>query len=380
MVYERYSIKEDKATSGDTDRDTFSLPKSRAISDMLLIIRAKNAATHNSANDCKSETVLSSIEEIQVKTGDRVFKAYDADIAMAFATYRNGRESYCNLNQTTGATYPTGWQEIAIPLNFSRFGHDPLCSFPAPLYVNPEISIKYDFETTDANGDAAFLTGGAYHRYDLYCDFMPYLHESSLRNQRVLTQNKVQNYTTKSAGYDLINLTMAQNKLTRNILVRSYKTGVAEGTTLEELAVVVNGQEIVQDDWIRWQNRNAEDCGLDYLRIVDTFAEGDNDIYYSGIPDVKANFQAYTTTAEDVYLGHTGDQITMNGVAADDRGFLFMKSDVIPATAIIDFDRGLQMNDLLNINVNKLQLRVLNAGADGAAQIYETLVEPALLG
>lgn len=379
MVFERLNVKDDKASSGDSDKDTFSLPKSRAISDLLLVIRAKNAATHNASNACAAETVLSSVEEIEVKTGDRIFKSYSADIAMAFATYRNGRESYCNLNQTTGATYPTGWQEIAIPISFSRFESDPVCAFPAPLYVNPEISIKYDFETTDATGDAAFLTGAANHRYDLYADMMPHMHEASLRNLKVLEQTKIQNYTSKSAGYDLVNLTQSKHKMLRNVLVRSYLTAVDEGDTIGELAVVVDGEEVAQDTWRRWQNRNAEDCNLDYRRTVDTFAEGTSDTYYSTIPDVKATFQAYTTTAEDVHITTVGDQVTMNSAAFDDRGFLHLQSDVIPATAVIDFDRSSQMNDLLNINVNKLQLRILNSGAGAAVEFYETLVAPAVL-
>lgn len=380
MVFERLNVKDDKSTSGDTDKDTFSLPKSRAISDLLLVVRARNDDNHNASNACAAETVLSSIEEIEVKTGDRIFKSYSADIAMAFATYRNGRESYCNLMQRDGnATYPDGWQECAIPISFSRFESDPVCAFPAPLYVNPEISIKYDFELTDATGDTAFKTGASNHRYDLYADMMPHMHEASLRNLKVLEQTKIQNYTSKSAGYDLVNLTQSKHKMLRNVLVRSYLTAVDEGDTIGELAVVVDGQEVAQDTWRRWQNRNAEDCGLDYRRTVETFAEGDHDTYYSTIPDVKATFQAYTTGAEDVYCVTTGDQVKMNGVAADDRGYLHLQSDVIPAVAVIDFDRSSQMNDLLNINVNKLQLRILNSGAGAAVEFYETLVAPAVL-
>lgn len=374
MVFEKFTIKSDKATSGDSDKDTFSLPKSRAISDMLLVIRAKNGATHNSANGCKSETILSSIEEIEVKTGDRIFKSYNADIALAYATYKTGREPHCNLQQTTDL-----WQSVAIPINFTRFENDPVCSLPAPLYTDAQLSIKYDFNTTDANGDVAFLTGGAYHRYDLYADFAPFMHDASLRKQKVLTQLKVQNYTTVSSGNDLINLTTSDQKKMRNVLVRSYKTGSAEGTTLSDLAIKVNGENVATDSWRNWQNRNADDCQLIYSRALDTFAEGDNDVYYSGVCDVKPLFQAVTTTAEDVYCTTSADQVTMNGVAADDQGTLFLNSDVIPATAVIDFDRGNSMADLLDLKVNKLHLEVINAGADGAVQIYEELVEPAVI-
>ena len=108
-------------------------------------------------------------------------------------------------------------------------------------------------------------------------------------------------------------------------------------------------------------------------------AEGTDDIYYSTIPDVKVLHQAGELAAEDVFVTTTGDQITLNGVALDDLGFLHLISDVIPATAIVDFDRGSTMSDLLNINVNKIQLRLLNAGADASAEIYETLVAPAMM-
>jgi len=166
--------------------------------------------------------------------------------------------------------------------------------------------------------------------------------------------------------------------------VRAYKTGVQEGTLLSELAVLVDGDEVAEDTWRHWQNRNAEDCELDYMRKVKTKANTTDDIYYSTIPDAEVTFQAESTTAESAYFVVTGDQISMDseagaGFTADDYGELFIRSNVIPATALIDFDRNLTMNDLLGIDVSKLQLRVLNAGASGAAEIHEAFVEPAVI-
>lgn len=383
-LFERLVVKDDKASSGDTDTDSFLLPKSRAIGDMLLVIRAKNAATHNASDACKAETVLSSVESIEVRTGDRTFKSYSADVALAHATYRYGREPYCNLTQVAGGTYPVGWQEVAIPISFSRFNHDPLCGLPAPLYTGLEIAIKYDFNTTDAGGKTAFLTGAANHRYDLYVDLMPHMHTSSLQNLKVIEQLKRQNYTTRAAGSDLINLTTSKDKLLRNVLVRSYLTGVDEGDTLSELAVLVEGEEVAEDTWRHWQNRNAEDCELDYMRKVSTKAQTTDDVYYSTIPDAEVTNQAESTGVESAYFVVTGDQISMDaaagaGYTADDLGELFIRSNVVPATAIIDFDRNLTMGDLLDIDVKKLQLKILNSGVDGAAEVHETFVAPAII-
>ena len=381
-MFTRLNVKDDAASLGDTDQTTFLLPNSRAISELLLVVRAKNAATHNASDACVAETVLEALEKIEIRTGDRVFKSYSADVAMALATYRAGREPYCNLTQVAGGTYPVGWQEVAIPIQFNRFGEDPACGLPAPLYTGLELSLKYDFDTTDAGGKTAFLTGAANHRYDLYAEMMPHMHESSLRNLKVLTNLKRQNYTTRANGSDLINLTTSPHKQLRKVLVRAYKTGVAEGTLFEELDILVDGNVIAEDLWRHWQNRNAEDCTLDFMRKVRTKAQTTDDIYYSMIPDAEVVNQAISTGVESAYLAVTGDQILMDaaagaGYTADDLGELFIRSNVIPATAIIDFDRANTMADLLNINVSKLHLRVLNAGADGAAEIHEEWIEPA---
>ena len=383
-MFKRLVVKEDKAALGDTDTTTFLLPNSRAISELLLVIRAQNDSEHNASDACVAQTVLEALEKIEIRTGDRVFKSYSADVAMALATYRTGREPYCNLTQIGGTTYPTGWQEVAIPIYFNRLGGDMECGLPAPLYTGLEMSLKYDFDSTDAGGATAFESGAAYHRFDLYAEMMPHLQTNSLQGLKVLTDLKRQNYTTLSTGSDLLNLTTSPYKKLRSVLVRAYKTGVQEGTLLSELAVLRNGREIAQDTWRHWQNKNAEDCELDYMREIATKAQTADDIYYSTIMDAEVTNQAISTGVESAYFVVTGDQISMDadggsGYTADDLGELFIRSNVIPATAIIDFNLDMSLAKLLDINAKTMHLRVENAGADGAAEIYESFVEPAVL-
>ena len=378
-MFERLIAKEDAATLGDTDTSTFLLPNSRAISEMLLVVRAQNDSTHNTPDEQVAQTVLEALERIEIRTGDRVFKSYSADVALSLATYRSGKEPYCNLTQVGGSTHPTGWQEVAIPIYFNRFPEDPRCGLPAPLYTGLEMALKYDFDATDANSKTAFESGAAYHRYDLYVEMMPHMDTASLHKLKVITNLKRENYTTRAAGVDLRNLTTSPHKLLRKILVRAYKTGVQEGTLINELAVLLNGDVIGEDTWRHWQNRNAEDCGLDFMRKISIKAQTEHDVYYSTIPDCEATFQAISTGAEDMYIVVTGDQVAMASQTADDLGELFLRSNVVPATAIIDFDRNLTMNDLLDINVDKMHLRLNNAGASGAAEIHEEFIEPAKL-
>jgi len=375
-MFEKLKIKEDLSCLGDTDTTSFLLPKSRAISDLLLVVRSQNDSDHNAPDAIAPNTILSSIESIEVRTGNRTFKSYSAEVAMALATYKTGREPYLNLTQLGGTTYPTGWQEAAIPISFSRFPEDPICGLPAPLYTGLEIAIKYDCATTAGMG---FETGAAYHKIDLYADLMPHMHTASLANLKIIENLKRQNYTTRASGTDLINMTTSKDKMLRKVFVRAYKTGVEEGTLFSELAMLVNTEEVAEDTWRHWQNRNAEDCDLDFMRVINTKANTAHDLLYSTMPNCEANFQAGTTTSEDVYVVVTGDQVQLAAQTADDLGWLQLRSNVIPATAIIDFDRNLTMSDMLDIDVEKLHLRVLNAGASGAAEVHEEFIAPAVI-
>ena len=89
--------------------------------------------------------------------------------------------------------------------------------------------------------------------------------------------------------------------------------------------------------------------------------------------------QAETTTSEDAYLSCTGDKVTINGQTADDQSMLFLNSDVIPCTAIIDFDRDHKLRHLLSMDQKKLQIKVQNRTAGGAVEFHEQVLAPAIV-
>jgi len=382
MVWRRIEIKGDKAVDNAVKgKDTFFLPVGHAISDMMLVVRAKNESDHNAPDATEAKTVISSITELKVEAGSRVFKEYSGEIALAWATYRNGVEPYNTLTQALGGTYPAGWQEVAIPIDFSRpVGEDRVCALPAPLYKagGLKLSITYDFPVDDDGGQNAFLTGAANHRYDLYANILPSLHENSLMGLKVIEQTQRRTYTTKATGSDLIDMNTG-SKQAMAYLVHAYKTGIREGVLLEKLEVLLNtSQTIAEDYWRGWQRRNALDCDLEYQRRVDMKAQTTDDEYRCKIPNVMPFLQAETTTSEDAYLSVTGDKITINGQTADDQSMLFLDSDVIPCTAIIDFDRDNRLQNLLSMDQRKIQIKVENGTVDGAAEFHEMVLAPAV--
>lgn len=382
-MWRRIEIKEDKAVDNAVKgKDTFFLPTGHAISNMILSVRAKNESDHNSPDATEAKTVINAISNIKIEAGSRVFKDYSAEIALKWATYRNGVEPYTDLTQALGGTYPAGWQEVAIPIDFNRFLGDRLCALPAPLYKGGglKMSITYDFPVDDDAGQNAFLTGAANHRYDLYANVLPHLSTEQLRGLKVIEQTQRRTYTTKATGSDLIDMTTgSDSRQVMAYLVNAYKTGIREGVLFSKLELLLNTKETIKEDkWNSWQWKNAEDCDLEYHRTVDMKAQTTDDEYRCKIPNVMPFYTAHATGCEDAVITSTGDKVTVSGVTADDKGMLFLNSAVIPGAVIIDFNLDGELKNLLSMNQRKIQIKVENGTAGGAAEFHEMVLAPAV--
>ena len=341
---------------------------------MVLCMEAQNDSTHNAPDAVAPETVISSIEKIEVIAGDRVIKSYTAEVALALATYRYGRSPYVNLTQVGGA------KQIAnIPILFDRFAHDPLCALPAPLYDAVEFAITFNFDATDSGGATAFEAGGAYHRYDLYMDIMPKVHTDSLRRMRVIEDKKKQNYTTKAAGWDLINLSTSDDRQMRQIMLHCYLAGSPEGDCIEQVELHVDTETKRAGTWEQWQMENARQCRLDFERNIKTQAQGTDDQLFTRIPSVEPVFFPQSTGAvSNPFLTIDDDKVTIDPTTADDLGILSCRSPTIPCTMIMDFDPDLSLRHLLSMNYKKLQLNIKNGTASGALQVHEQTITPAV--
>ena len=331
----------------------------------MFVVRNTNSSTGNlNDNTDNMETVVSSITEMKLSAGSRIFREHSGQVCRDWDTYRNGMIPY--FDWVTGNSKV---QEAYFPMPFGRFAGDMQCALPAPLYDSLDLYIKYAFETDAADG---FTT--SYGKYDVYIDVLPVMSQEALRNMRVIEMIKKQDYTTTASGIEPIDLTIDPTRQLRQLLVTCYETAIAEGVDLALMELEVDSERKFTDDWNRWQYQNAVDCRLRYQQNITHVPHADGDIIRTRIPAVEPQYTALATGAEDVHLTITADNITVTGVAADESAILQCNSPVIPTCMFMDFDKDLSMRNMLPMGVRDLTLKMTNGGAGGAAEIHEMMV------
>lgn len=381
--WRRIEMQEDEsADNAVKGKDTFFLETGHAISNMSLTVRAKNESDHNAPTDTEAKTAILAVSNVKVSAGNRTFIDASAEALLRLATYRNGVEPFVNLTQALGGTYKAGWQEINIPLNFNRWEGDRECALPAPLYKDGglRVAITYDFPIDDDGGQNAFLTGANNKKYDLFANILPPMSDAQLRGLKVLEFTQKRPYTTKATGTDLIEMTTGgDGRQLMAYMISAYKTGVREGVLFKNLELILNtNKTILENTWNGFQRMNALDCDLEFLRMVDMKAQGTDDTYYSTVPNVQAMYQPHATASTDVHVTAVGDQVTIDGQTANDKGTLFLSSPVIPGTVFMDFDLDRRLQNLLSMDQRKIQIQVTNGTADGAAEFHELVLAPAV--
>ena len=364
MVWKRLPSKQNNSFTGDSGVKVFSIARSHPIGDMMLRVRCTNGANHNSADGAAQQTIIESLKEIKLYAGSRVFKNYSAEIARAFSTYKMGVNPYFKWTQVGGAV-----QEAMIPISFSRFPSDHQCALPAPLMPALEMSIDYDF-TVDA--DAGFATGTT--KYDLFMDVLPGMHEGSLAGLKILEETKKQDFTTLASGDSKIDMTISTDKQLRMVLAHAYLAGEPEGDVVTDVGLKVDQTDYYTDTWKGCQFQNALDCRLRYEQIIHTQANTADDDIYTRIPDATPFASPITAPTVAPYVAMTGDKALLTTDAADDLNELSLRSQVIPATAIIDLDKNLMMTDVLNMGVKDLDFTFTNGTVAGALKLYEQVL------
>ena len=364
-MWERINVRENNSFVGDTGDLTIPIPRNRAIGDLMLVCRNTNSSTGNlNDNTDNMETVISSMTEIKLSAGSRVFREHSGQALRDWDTYRTGRTPF--FNWVTGNSKV---QEAHFPMPFGRFAGDMQCALPAPLYDSLDLYIKYAFETDAADG---FTT--ALGKYDVYIDVLPVMSPEALRNLRVIEMIKKQDYTTTASGIEPIDLTIDPTRQLRQLMVMCYETAIAEGVDLTTMELEVDSEKKFTDDWNRWQYQNALDCRLRYQQNITHVPHANADLIRTRIPAIEPQYTALATGAEDVHLIVTADNVTVTGVAADESAILQCNSPVIPATMFMDFDKDLSMRNMLPMGVRDLILKMTNGAAGGAVEIHEMMV------
>lgn len=370
-------IYKDKSLSGDSGTETFPLKRNDQVLEYMLKVRAKNSATGNSPDNAAMNTIESCISKLEIRSGSAIFKSYNGELCRKLAAYRNGRLPQTLHSQANGGTWAgnedpaLGWSEYSFPINFNLpsdpFGNKTGIMLPAPLYDSLDFVMEYNFPTT---AGAGFVTGGANKLFSLYALVKSKEPEDAMYRKRILVEEKKHDYTSIAAGDKEFGLTLDANRFLRQLLTFCYENEVGEGVDINYLKLKVNGDTYWEGKWGDLQAKNAVDSKLNFHLPMHLTAISANDELFTRVPAPKLTAVTNQGTTP-VYISNTGDSVTVTVNGADDISYLDVASDVLPATAIIDFDLDGLLMDLQHQGVKDLELILTNGGADGTVKILE---------
>jgi|GEM_PF-4757954 hypothetical protein len=379
-----------KALSGDSGTETFPIKRTGEILALMLKMRAKNGATANAPDAAIMPTVESSLTKIEVRSGSTIFKSFNGEICRKFTTYRDGKLPYTLYTQAAGGTWAghadpsLGWQDYQFPIYFTPkgdpYGNKTNCMLPAPLYDSLDLVMDYNFTIS---ATAGFVTGGANHVFDLYGLYMPtgqggYAPASQdartrMLNRNILIETKKQDFTSLASGDTPFNLTLDPKRWLRQLMVFCYVAAVGEGVDITDLKLRVNNDIYWGTQWGDLQAKNAQDSRLNWNMDMYLKCQTANDELWTRVPapnPYMISGTAPTVAAYFTTLGH-GDDVTITTDSANDVNLIGLRSNVIPAAVIFDFDQDGLMQNLQSCGVNDLDLVLTNGGAGAAVQLVE---------
>lgn len=360
--WELLKIARNTSLSSGSGSELINLPRANQIGMLFLTVRGTNGANQNSADDSEQQTIQEALSRIEVFSGGEVLKKYNGDDCRSIATYDTGR-----LPPETRSQINAAVQESVFPIRFNLDPQDTNVILPAPLMDT--LSLEFDYTFT-ADADEGFASSGFY--YDLYAWVYP--PDGDMENKNILVTKTKDSYTTTGAGEKPFDLTIDSRRMLRRVYVDCYVKAVAEGVNVTDIELQVDSDRIVMGKWNAIQAINAYDCGLNWREHILTDAFTAHDVICTRVPTLhNHNYQSYDGTNRDdtEYIASvTGDSLTMvNTVAA--AGTLDIASDVIPAFAVIDFDRDLSLRWLQTQNLKNLQLILTDAVSGSAVRILE---------
>lgn len=378
-----------KALSGDAGTETFSIKRTGEILELLLKVRAKNGSTANAPDAATIPTPEQAISLIEVKSGSSIFKSYSGEICRKVATYRDGVLPYTLWTEAAGGTWAghadpaLGWMDFAFPIYFTPrgdpYGNKSNSMLPAPLYDSLDLRLDYNFTIS---ATAGFVTGGANHVFDLYALTFPpgkggaqfgADDRERMKNRSVLVTTKKQDYTSLASGDEPFKLTLSNDRWLRHLMVFCYENGIGEGVDITDLKFKVNNDPIWASQWGDLQVLNAKDCNLSWWLNMYLKCVGTTDELWTRVPAPQPYMIAGTAPTVSPYLTAlgTGDKVTITTDAANDVNLIGLGSDVIPAFAIMDFDRDRSFQHMQPCSVKDLELILSNGAAGGSVSIIE---------
>ena len=358
--WEWLKIARNTSLSSSSGSELIHLPRANQIGMLFLTVRGTNGASENAADDSEQQTVQEALSRIEVFSGGEVLKKYNGYDCRSIATYDTGRLPPETRSQVGGAT-----QESVFPIRFNLDPMDTNVICPAPLMDT--LSLEFDY-TFSEDADEGFAASGFY--YDLYASIYP--PDGDMENKNILVTKQKDSYTTAASGEKAFDLTIDARRMLRRVYTDVYVKTVADGVNVTDIELQVDSDRRVLGKWNAIQAMNAYDCGLNWREHILTEAFTTTDVIVTRVPTLQEHtYNPYVDWADTEQIASVaGDSITMANTAAE-AGHLSLSSDVIPAFAVIDFDKDLSLRWLQTQNVKNLQLILTDAVAGSSVRILE---------
>lgn len=382
-MWRRLQIEDDTALSSYAGTHRVTLPRTRTIGAVELIVQGVNAATSNSADgdtDGEQKDIRASVTNLKVKSGAKVFYESPGISCRNFMTYDTGKLPWEQRTQVGGHsqyalfTMPFWIEPMARLEPFVNSAGEKEdgggMGLPAPMLTSLDLEIEYAFNQTDAT--VGFASSG--HQIDVAV----WLYDKDESNEQLANKQfrvieHKHDYTSVASGDEKFNLTLDAMKLLRRIYVEAYKVNTAEAGVISDIQVKRNNDEIFQGKWDGIQAANAQHCKLNFVQPMITKSESTDDIIYTRVPNafpvsqVPIGTDVYDTESITAYANGT---ITMVNTDAT-TGYLVWSAQEVPTLAVVDWDLINDLGDLVSQKATSLEIILTNAAASGDVDITE---------
>lgn len=393
MVFPKLvQLYKNQGLAGDSgDDEVYKIKTTDQILALYMSVRMQNGATRNVNDAAAARTVEAAISKIEVKSGSTIFKSFTGEVCRKIASYRDGVTPETMYTQAAGGTWAghadpsLGWQQYMFPMYFTPrndpYGVRTNTSLPAPLYKdNLDLSLTYSFPL---NATSGFATGQA--KFDLYALVVPPEPSEVMRQKNIIIDQKKKDHTTVASGDEEVDLTVDTSTLLRQVSVFCYENQIGEGVDITDLKFRINNETKWEAKWGQLQALNAQKCQWNpHLFDIYTNAQTATDEIWTRVPapfpymisGTAATVAPYFTTLA------AGDEVTITTDAQGDVNLIGLRSPVIPAFAVFDFDLDGSMMQLPGGHPNNafgdvrdMDVILVQGAAGGDVDVVEQLIK-----
>lgn len=381
-MWRRLEIEDDTALSGYAGTHRVTLPRTRTIGAVELIVQGVNAATSNSNDAAEQDDIRKAVSNLKIKSGAKVFYESPGISCRNFMTYDTGRLPW-EIRTQVGDN--SQYALFTMPFWIEPMAH--LESFvnsagkkedgggmglPAPMLNSLDLEIEYSFTQTSAT--KGFASSG--HQIDV--GVWLYDEEESneqLQNKQFRVIEHKHDYTSVASGDEKFNLTLDAMRKLRRIYVEAYKVSVAEAGIISDIRVKRDNDEIFGGKWDGIQAANASHCKLNWQQAIKTMdSTSTTDVIYTRVPNlIHGGYDGLADASEDVteYVDTYAIGVYTMENTSGEVGYLHFSAKEIPTLAVVDWDLFKSLNGLVPQRATSLELILTNAAASGDVDITE---------